>query len=978
MSKYTRYTHTILTLLMIGLVCQIASPLWNMILQPAAAARGTEARSGARTDPVASPQSPIPGRGVPAVSAPRGAEAQASSQPTILEEASVLEFRDGKLTCRAGSEEERRNSPRRHHTDLHVISDRAAASISTEQPQTGLKIVMRGTQQLEQHPEAKEAFLRAAHIWESLIQDRITVVIDVDYGPTNFGKPFGEGIYGLTYSQGYVPEGGYSLVRNNLFYSASTPREAALYRLLPPQQLPTDLGATSAVVMPSALARALWLRPRVADPEAEQRYGRPPSIGFNSAIPVDFDPSDGIKAKRLDFTANALHEIGHALGFFSMVGERELDPGRLLAPSLMDWFRFRPGITAETFATAPRIQSSGGEQVFFNGLSELPLSTGRIDRTGGDGQQACHWKDYYFPDQPIGIMDPTSDAGIHYEITENDLQALSLMGYHTNPLLGARQTELKIDDATTESFVYYNGLIVVNRLTPPSYPATLHKLRLVIPYYQNQPDVTGKPITLLIYASENSNGQVPVNPPFVRISTIVPSADTQNFLEFDLPYTPTINSGDFYVGFQVPSPYDGVVCGIDTSGGGENRTFYSIDGGESLRPMTEVFQGPAQAMIRAVISTGVPPPPPSPTPVPTPGPREAALTSGVPYQGSMIGWSPGGALYITQYTIQVPSGATQLKIDLEGNTELDLYVRFGTRVMLVDGSFVGDFKAETEGNSESITITPNSSPPLQAGTYYIGVINYGPGPSHYTVTATVANASNVVNLSAASFAGQWLAGDSIVVAYGNQLATKIKPHPFDWLPTMIAGTTVKVRDSAGIEQLSRLFFVSPTQVNYLLPPDLALGQAVVTITSGDGTVSTGAINIANVAPGLFTANSDGKGPASAVVLRVGPGGVRRFEPTAIYDAGRQSCVNVPIDLGGVGDQLYLLLFGTGFRHRSALSAVTIDLGGVSAEALYAGPQGNSDGLDQLNLLLPRSLKGRGEVTLNLTVDGKQANPVTLP
>ena len=35
------------------------------------------------------------------------------------------------------------------------------------------------------------------------------------------------------------------------------------------------------------------------------------------------------------------------------------------------------------------------------------------------------------------------------------------------------------------------------------------------------------------------------------------------------------------------------------------------------------------------------------------------------------------------------------------------------------------------------------------------------------------------------------------------------------------------------------------------------------------------------------------------------------------------------------------------------------------------------GLDQLNLALPRSLTGRGELTLSLTVDGRLANPVTI-
>ena len=47
---------------------------------------------------------------------------------------------------------------------------------------------------------------------------------------------------------------------------------------------------------------------------------------------------------------------------------------------------------------------------------------------------------------------------------------------------------------------------------------------------------------------------------------------------------------------------------------------------------------------------------------------------------------------------------------------------------------------------------------------------------------------------------------------------------------------------------------------------------------------------------------------------------------------------------------------------------------------FAGPvaQGQFDGLDQINLgPLPRELAGRGEVDIVITVDGKQANVVTV-
>jgi uncharacterized protein (TIGR03437 family) len=88
-------------------------------------------------------------------------------------------------------------------------------------------------------------------------------------------------------------------------------------------------------------------------------------------------------------------------------------------------------------------------------------------------------------------------------------------------------------------------------------------------------------------------------------------------------------------------------------------------------------------------------------------------------------------------------------------------------------------------------------------------------------------------------------------------------------------------------------------------------------------------------------------------------------------------VPVAIDPGPAGDQVYLLLFGTGFRNNGGISNVSAQLGGTSAPVSFAGLQGGFAGLDQANIALPRSLAGRGEVNLTLSVQGKAANTVKL-
>jgi hypothetical protein len=313
--------------------------------------------------------------------------------------------------------------------DLHVISQ-----VHLNQS-AGLQITLRATPQLESFPEAKAAFLRAAATWESLIQTPISIVIDIDFGPTWFGQPFPANVRGLSNTQLLMGDPAYPYVRTNLVTSAINQQVASLYNSLPVGFVPTDIGDTRIIIAPSALFRVVSLIESVARPEAEPpSWGSPPAIGFNSSFSFDFDPTNGIDADKPDFEAMVLHEMGHVLGFVSLVGRRELEPTAPLAISIWDMFRFNPGVTMQNFPTLKRVLSSGGSQVFFRGGTELPLSTGRPDGSGGDGQPASHWKDRTITGQRIGIMDPTFPLGKRQTITLNDLAALEAFGYWLRPI----------------------------------------------------------------------------------------------------------------------------------------------------------------------------------------------------------------------------------------------------------------------------------------------------------------------------------------------------------------------------------------------------------------------------------------------------------------------------------------------------------------------------------------------------------------
>ena len=353
-----------------------------------------------------------------------------SSIPTFRSagsKASVLYQGEEGLSCRnATSEEVETLAVQRASQTLSVISP-----VQTHD-QNGLTIILRSTAQLDSVPQARAAFTRIAALWQSLIKTPITIVIDVDFGPTWFGQAYPAGITGLTNPQLLVGTPIYTYMKQHLVDLASSEEERALYYSMPDFFVTTDLGDTDTVVGPSALFRAQQFIGDIAVPDLEPGiWGPPPAIGFNSSVLYDFDPTDGVDPGKEDFEAAVSHEIGHVLGFVSYTGLVELDSSQDISLSVWDLFRMRPG---SAFSTADRILSSGGSQVYIAGSVSYPLSTGRPDGTGGDGHPASHWKDDTFIGDRIGIMDPTIPQGKRQTITFKDLATLDTLGYSLKPM----------------------------------------------------------------------------------------------------------------------------------------------------------------------------------------------------------------------------------------------------------------------------------------------------------------------------------------------------------------------------------------------------------------------------------------------------------------------------------------------------------------------------------------------------------------
>jgi uncharacterized protein (TIGR03437 family) len=161
-------------------------------------------------------------------------------------------------------------------------------------------------------------------------------------------------------------------------------------------------------------------------------------------------------------------------------------------------------------------------------------------------------------------------------------------------------------------------------------------------------------------------------------------------------------------------------------------------------------------------------------------------------------------------------------------------------------------------------------------------------------------------------------------------------------------------------------------VCYLIPAGTALGPATAKLTTSTRATITGTLTVDRVSPGLFTANGNGSGVPAGFWIRVAADGAQTYDFLFGPAQPAGSRVPVPVDLGASTDQVFLSLYGTGFR---GATQGTATVGGMTVPAVFAAV-GVYQGEDVVKIgPLPRSLAGRGEVGIELTFDGKIANTV---
>ena len=214
-------------------------------------------------------------------------------------------------------------------------------------------------------------------------------------------------------------------------------------------------------------------------------------------------------------------------------------------------------------------------------------------------------------------------------------------------------------------------------------------------------------------------------------------------------------------------------------------------------------------------------------------------------------------------------------------------------------------------------------------------------------------------VNAASY-GRTIAPDSLATVFGANLAQTTASATLDpngQLPTELASTTVEIN---GV--LAPLVYVSPGQINLLVPSGLSVGTADVLVRSTtSGSTKGGTALVVASAPGMFTSDASGAGPGSIL--------------NAVTYSPAPFLVQTPEN--GADTRTRIAVYGTGLRYADSVTAQAQDTAGTYPLTVeYAGVAPGYFGLDQVNLLLPPDLDRADTVSLTLAADGNPANVVT--
>lgn len=225
-------------------------------------------------------------------------------------------------------------------------------------------------------------------------------------------------------------------------------------------------------------------------------------------------------------------------------------------------------------------------------------------------------------------------------------------------------------------------------------------------------------------------------------------------------------------------------------------------------------------------------------------------------------------------------------------------------------------------------------------------------------TLPTVSTNGVVN--AASFAPRISPG-ALATVFGSNFALTNAGAQTP-LPTSVESVSVSVNG-----QLAPVLYVTPSQVNFQVPWETALGPATVTVAVNGGASNAVTVNVLGAAPGLFSTSSGQAVVQNSDYTLNSPGNPAKVGSTIVAYLSGSGAVSPPVADGAIAP------IGTLVYVNSPSSAT---IGSSTAQVAFAGLAPGFVGLVQVNIVVPAAL-ATGNYPLTVTIGSETSNSATI-
>ncbi len=334
------------------------------------------------------------------------------------------------------------------------------------------------------------------------------------------------------------------------------------------------------------------------------------------------------------------------------------------------------------------------------------------------------------------------------------------------------------------------------------------------------------------------------------------------------------------------------------------------------------------------------------------------------------GWSDGGAAshsvtlstgittiiasYRQKYLLSVTSNPANAATFVVSPASVDSFYAQSTSVSVIEKDKPGyqflAWNGVSSSTMPSLTLTMNAPETLIAQM----------GKSPYLGPAAVQNAAGATQ-------NDGVASGSVVSIFGENLAPAIGTGQTNPLPQSLAGASAEVDG-----RLLVLMYVSPQQINAVLPPDLPEGQHTLTIYGAGLPVVSGDFTAIRNAPGLFPQWVSGKQFATAThadgsaVSQASP--AKPGETVTVLGTGFGPCQTNPV---------------YGFPVPSSpldplVDTAQVTLGSSIPQVSWAGCTPGFAGFSSAAIDVPQDAPSGASLPLQIQINGQASNTVLLP